>query len=74
MKIAITFMRKRCNGVLTKLYSQTMIEQTQWVVRKGFLLSIVSFISCPINVESLTYVKSEECVRPTFRSVSQMLF
>ena len=40
-------------------YSQTRMKETQWAVRKGFLLSIV-FISCPINVESLTCIKSEE--------------
>ena len=41
-------------------YSQIRIKETHWAVRKGFLLSIVSFISCSINVESLTCIKSEE--------------
>ena len=41
-------------------YSQTRIKETHWAVRKGFILSIVSFISCPINVESLICIKSEE--------------
>ena len=42
------------------IYSQTRMKETHWAVRKGFLLSIVSFISCPINVESLTCIKAEE--------------
>ena len=42
------------------MYSQTRIKETHWAVRKGFLLSIVSFTSCPINVESVTCIKSEE--------------
>ena len=41
-------------------YSQTRIKETHWAVRKEFLLSIVSFISCPFNVETLTCIKSEE--------------
>ena len=36
---------------LAYTYSQTRIKETHWALRKGFLLSIVSFISCPINVE-----------------------
>ena len=39
---------------------QTRIKETHCAVRKGFLLSIVSFTSCLINVESLTCIKSEE--------------
>ena len=45
------------------IYSQTRIKETHWAVRKEFLLSIVSSISCPINVESLTCIKSEEWKR-----------
>ena len=41
-------------------YSQARIKETHWAMRKGFRLSIVSLISCPINVESLTCIKSEE--------------
>ena len=51
-------------------YSQTRIKETHWAVRKGFLLSIVSFISCPINVEGLTCIKSEEWKRFLYPNVS----
>ena len=41
-------------------YSQTRMKETHRAVRKEFLLSIVSYISCPINVESLTCIKAKE--------------
>ena len=42
-----------------KTDSQTGIKQTHGVIRKEFLLSKVSFISCPINVKSLSCIKAE---------------
>ena len=51
-------------------YSQTRTKETHWAVRKEFLLSIVSFISCPINIESLSCIKSEERKRFLYPNVS----
>ena len=64
--------RKREGSVrfCSKNNCQTRIKETHWAVRKGFLLSIVSFISCPINVESLTCIKSEEWKRFLYPNVS----
>ena len=44
---------------MQKYYSQTRIKETHRAVRKEFLLSIVSFISCSIHVESLSCIKAE---------------
>ena len=55
---------------LNYYYSQTRIKETHWPVRKRFLLFIVSFISCPINVEGLTCIKSEEWERFLYPNVS----
>ena len=41
-------------------YSQTRIKETHGADRKEILLSIVLFISCPVNLESLSCVKAEE--------------
>ena len=47
-------------GNTLTVYSQTRIRETHRAVRKEFLLSTVSFISCPINVESLSCMKVKE--------------
>ena len=41
-------------------YRQTRIKGGQRAVRKGFLLSIVSFISCHIKAKRLSCIEAEE--------------
>ena len=41
--------------------SQTRIKETHWAVRKEFLSSTVSFISCHITVEQgMSCIKADE--------------
>ena len=56
--------------VLVPRYSQTRIKETHWAVRKEFLLSIVSFISCPIHVKNLSCIKAVEWKRFLYPNVS----